>query len=109
MLRISLKCYFWASNSLQNKFFSISELVKGKVDIFLINETKLDEYFPRNQFAMSSYEFIRKERNKFGVECLFVLIINHQRRTIKIENPSQPPFTCSKLTIEALEQDVKYV
>ena len=61
---------FSLSNSLQNKFFSISELVKGKVDIFLINETKLDEYFPRNQFAMSSYEFIRKDRNKFGVEYL---------------------------------------
>ena len=32
-------------NSLQNKFVWISELIKGKADIFLINETKLDESF----------------------------------------------------------------
>ena len=41
-------------NSLQNKFFSISELIEGSVNIFLINETKLDESFPSNQFLMSS-------------------------------------------------------
>ena len=34
--------------------------VKGKVDISLINETKLEESFPSNQFAISGYEFIRK-------------------------------------------------
>ena len=52
-------------NSLRNKFFWTSELIKGKVDIFLINETKLDESFPSNQFAMSGYKFIRRDRNKF--------------------------------------------
>ena len=40
-------------NSLRNKFESISELIKGKFDIFLINETKVDASFPINQFAMS--------------------------------------------------------
>ena len=52
-------------NSLRNKFFWTSELIKGKVDIFLINETKLDESFTSNQFAMSGYKFIRRDRNKF--------------------------------------------
>ena len=42
-------------NSLRNKFVSISELIKGKVDIFLINETKLDGSFPSNQFAMFGF------------------------------------------------------
>ena len=36
-------------NSLRNKFESISELIKGNFDIFLINETKLDASFPSNQ------------------------------------------------------------
>ena len=40
-------------NSLRNKFAAISELIMGKVDIFLINKTKLDEAFPINQFVMS--------------------------------------------------------
>ena len=53
-------------NSVRNKFFSISERIQGKVDIFLINETKLDESFPSNQFAMSYYKFIKRDRNKLG-------------------------------------------
>ena len=37
-----------------------------------------------------------------GSKLLLVVLINH--------NPSsQPAFTCSKLTIETLEQGVKYV
>ena len=35
-------------NSHRNNFNSISELIKRKVDIFLINETKLEESFPSN-------------------------------------------------------------
>ena len=59
-------------NSLGNKFESVSELIKGKFDILLINETKLDAPFPSNQFAMSGYKFVRKE---LGVEFLFILMI----------------------------------
>ena len=43
-------------NSLRNKFVSISELIKGKIDIFLINEIKLDESFPSNQFAITAWK-----------------------------------------------------
>ena len=48
------KVIFWHLNitSLRNKFFLISELIKGKVDIFLIKESKPDEYFQRNQFSV---------------------------------------------------------
>ena len=42
-------------------------MIKGKVDIFLINETKLDESFPSNQFTMSGCKFIR-DRNKLKNE-----------------------------------------
>ena len=45
---------FWHLNvtSLRNKFFLMSELINGKVDIFLIKESKPDEYFQRNQFPV---------------------------------------------------------
>ena len=45
--------------SLRNNFESISELIKGKYDIFLINEIKLDASFPSNQFSMSGYKFVK--------------------------------------------------
>ena len=75
-------------NSLRNKFFSISELIRRKVDIFLINETKLDESFPSNQFAMFVYKFIRRERNKFEDGIAFYIMDQLPSRTIKLENPS---------------------
>ena len=51
-------CGHLTINSLQIKFGSISELIIGKIDIFLINETKLDESFPSNKLAMSGYKVI---------------------------------------------------
>ena len=33
-------------NSLRNKFEMLEELIKDKIDIFLISETKLDSSFP---------------------------------------------------------------
>ena len=33
---------------------------------------------------------------------------NHEEKFVKV-NPSQPAITCSKLTIETLEQGLKYV
>ena len=65
-------------NSLLNKFESISKLIKGKFNIFLINETKLDASFPSNQFAMSCYTFVRIDKKNLGVELLFILMINCQ-------------------------------
>ena len=45
----------------------------SSIDIFLINETKLDASFPSNQFAMSGYKFVRKDRNKFGGGIAFYI------------------------------------
>ena len=50
--------------------------MKGKDNIFLIHKTKPDETFPSNQFAISGFKFIGKDRNKFGVELLFIIMIN---------------------------------
>ena len=88
-------------NSLRNKFFSISELIKGKVDIFLINKSKLEESFPSNQFAMSGYKFINKKRylNKFGGGIAFYITDQLPSRTIKIENPSDIEILTIEITI----------
>ena len=42
-------------NSLQNKFQMLEELIKDKIDIFLISETKLDSFFPSEQFVIKGY------------------------------------------------------
>ena len=73
-------------NSLRNKSDSISELIKGKADIFLINNTKLDESFPSNQFVMSDYKFIKKEK-KLGSGIAFYIHDQLPNQTIKIEHP----------------------
>ena len=39
-------------NSLGNKFGMLEELIKDKIEIFLISETKLDSSFPRGQFVI---------------------------------------------------------
>ena len=54
-------------NSLRNKFLMLEELVKNKVDILLISETKLDDSFPMNQFRMEGYSTpFRRDRNNYG-------------------------------------------
>ena len=83
----------------QNKFDSISELIKGNVDIFLINKTKLDESFPSNQFAMLGYKCVRKDRNKFGGRIAFYVNDKLPSRTRKIEYPSEIEILTIEITI----------
>ena len=61
-------------NSIKNKFELLSFLIGGKVDIFLIMETKIDGTLPTSQFLMSGYSNIyRLDRNgKGGGVMLFV-------------------------------------
>ena len=60
-------------SKLRKKFDSISEMIIGKVENFLINGTKLDEPVSNNQFVKSSYKFIQKDRNKFGGGMAFCI------------------------------------
>ena len=54
-------------NFLENKFEPLVSLVKDKVDIILVSETKLDDTFPINQFLIDGYSTpIRKDRNCHG-------------------------------------------
>ena len=54
-------------NSIRNKFELLSFLIDGKVDIFLISETKIDRTFATSQFLMSGYSNVyRLDQNDKG-------------------------------------------
>ena len=42
-------------NSIRNRFEMIKEVVRNKIDILLISETKLDDTFPLNQFILEEF------------------------------------------------------
>ena len=42
-------------NSIRNKFDNLSKLIRGKVDILLISETKIDDSFPEGQFVIDGF------------------------------------------------------
>ena len=42
-------------NSLRNKFMLLTDMVRDKVDLLMISETKLDSSFPDTQLYMKSY------------------------------------------------------
>ena len=52
-------------NFLRNKFEILMETITNKVDIFLISETKLDSFFPMNQFHIDGFTTpYRLDRNQ---------------------------------------------
>ena len=54
-------------NSIPNKFDQLKIIIKDKVDILLITETKLDSSFPENQFLIPGFSKpFRKDRNRHG-------------------------------------------
>ena len=53
-------------NSISNKFDQLKLLLRGKVDILVITETKLDSTFPTSQFLIGYSEPYRFDRNSNG-------------------------------------------
>ena len=54
-------------NFLEKKFEPLLSLVKDKIDILMISETKLDDTFPFNQFSIEGYsQQFRLDRNCHG-------------------------------------------
>ena len=52
------------NNFLENKFEPLKTLLKDKVDIIVVTETKLDESFPLNQFLIEGYSTpFRRDRD----------------------------------------------
>ena len=72
-------------NSLRNKIISTEELIKFKLDIFQVSETKIDHSFPNQQFSTDGCKIYRRDRNNFGGCVLFY------------ENENIP---CRELTVE---------
>ena len=57
-------------NSLRNKFESLKLIMKGNIDILVITESKLDDYFPASQFIIDGYAppfRVDKNKNSGGV------------------------------------------
>ena len=63
-------------NFLQRKVDALREITKNfLLDIFCIEETKLDESFPDHQFKIHGYQFppFRRDRNKFrGYKIVYI-------------------------------------
>ena len=54
-------------NSIRNKFHKITDLIKGRIDIFLISETKIDNTFPTSQFRIPGFSSpYRLDRSEHG-------------------------------------------
>ena len=69
-------------NSLRNKFEMLEELIKDKIDIFLIFETKLDIPFPSAQFLIESYSTpFRLDRNQNGGVYYFMYVKTSHARS----------------------------
>ena len=60
-------------NSIRNKFDTLDNIIKA-FDIFLISESKLDNTFLINQFAIGGYKVFRRDRKRF--EGGLILYIN---------------------------------
>ena len=63
-------------NSLREKIVSLREvLIKAKLDVLCVDETKFDASFPDHQFKIEGYQFptLRRDRNsKGGGEMVFI-------------------------------------
>ena len=54
-------------NSYKYKFMDLAQIFQNKFsDIFMISETKLDDFYPTAQFDHPRYNIYRKDRNKNG-------------------------------------------
>ena len=78
-------------NSFRNKFEMLEELIKEKIDIFLISETKLDSSFPSGQFVIKGYSTpFRLDINQNGGGLFLYVREDIQRKILKEYTPEKP-------------------
>ena len=58
-------------NSIRNKFEVLVDLIRDKIDILLISETKIDNSFPTSQFGIQGYTPFRLDRSANGDLLLY--------------------------------------
>ena len=72
----------------------LEEIIKDKIDIFLISETKLDSSFPSGQFIIKGYRTLfRLDRNQNGGGLLLYV---REDTLCKILNECTPEKTYRK-------------
>ena len=87
-------------NSPRNKFDLLANIVKDKIDILMIFETKLDLSFPKGQFHLHGFsEPYRLDRNGNGggilvficedIPCKLIRIKNENRRILRWTKPKE--------------------
>ena len=69
----------------------LEELIKDKIDIFLISETKLDSSFPSGQFVIKGYSTpFRLDRNQNGGGLLLYVREDIPCKILKEYTPEKP-------------------
>ena len=76
-------------NSIRNKFEFLAEQIKGKIDILMISETKIDERFPQGNFLIDGFSSpYRLDRDSKGGGIMFyVREVYSQTFLRQIRNP----------------------
>ena len=95
--------------SLSNKMEELSCVVKGRVDILVLTETKLDDSFLTSQFTIDGYcTPYSQDRNMHGGGILIYVrediptkVLNHMFPDVILnkKNISGPPIFCKKYQI----------
>ena len=50
-------------NSIRNKFDMLSSAINGNINILVITETKIDNYFPTQKFLMTDIRYVLNDRS----------------------------------------------
>ena len=81
-------------NSIRNKFEFLATQVKGKIDVLMISETKIDESFPKGNFLIEGFSTpYRLDRDsKGGGIMLYVRADVHSNLFVFEEKPIESLF-----------------
>ena len=77
-------------NSIPNKFDGIMDMVGGKLDIFLISETKINPSFPNAQFCYEGYSNPYRKDRCLGAGGGLLLYVNDNIASRKLNGHSVP-------------------
>ena len=77
-------------NSIPNKFDGIMDMVGGKLDIFLISETKINPSFPNAQFCYKGYGNPYRKDRSLGAGGGLLLYVNENIPSRKLNAHSVP-------------------
>ena len=75
-------------NSVRNKMEFLVEFIRGKVDILMVSEIKIDESFPLGQFKIDGFNArFRLDRNNDGGDIMLFVWENIPAELIASETP----------------------